>query len=423
MFRDERARDQVTAAENWEGVVAHRSATMLATKTKASATIWHGPANTRERVRRTQASAMRRAVVRFSEENTKEARERVVSDSLAYKGTLGNGFTLHSPMVAVALERLGASASAIEGQAAYAKEKNARYELIPIEAVPSSDLVINETNWRERCNSGGDGEMAFRVFWTDQIQRRGSDAAIKLCLGELSDGIHSRLHHGVIRLAYAVQGGHEAELAAALAAFCANYAALPLAESPKAPPHGDLMRAMGEISSGREELLGTSGPPRPEGMGKKYSRNLSDPALRSRLSGASGLSSEDGIEAFVRLTVLLYLTKPNILTLHMMTGLHALIVLEEFYDKREDFERSLLVHWHSVLALYLAIKAPRVIASAEEVAPAIQRKETSWETLVHQVTSQVKGDHDIKLVDTAVDLSSRFPSLEHELRLAASTVM
>merc|ERR1711959_887730 len=273
------------------------------------------------------------------------------------------------------------------------------------------DLVINETNWRERCNSGGDGEMAFRVFWTDQIQRLGSASAIKLCLGELSDGVHSRLHHGPIRLAYAVQGGHEAELAAALAAFCVNYAALPLAESPKATPPDDLMRAMGEISSGRDGLLGTSGPPRPEGMGKKYSRNLSDPALRSRLPGASGLSSEEGIEAFVRLTVLLYLTKPNILTLHMMTGLHALIVLEEFY-------RSLLVHWHSVLAMYLAIKAPRVIASAEEVAPVIQRKETSWETLVHQVTSQVKGDHDIKLVDTAVDLSRRFPSLEHELRLA-----
>ena len=167
---------------------------MMATKTKASATIWHGPANTRGGVLRTQPSAtiwqgpantrggVRRtqAIATGREESTKEARERVVSDSLFYKGTLGNGFTLHSPMVAVALERLGASASAIEAQAAYAKEKNARYELIPIEAVPSSDLVINEMNWRERCNSVGEGEMAFRVFWTDQIQRFGSAMAIKL---------------------------------------------------------------------------------------------------------------------------------------------------------------------------------------------------------------------------------------------------
>merc|ERR1712060_771079 len=379
------------------------------TKTKASWTRWHGLANTRRRV---MATATGRAVVRFPEEVTKEAKDKVVTDSLAYKSTLGNGFTLHTSMVAFALERLGASATAIEAQAEYAKEKNARYELIPIEAEPS-DLVINETNWRERCNSGGEGEMAFRVFWADRIQ----------CLGELSDGVHSRLHHGVIRLAYAVQGGHEAELAAALAAFCVNYAALPTPAESKAPPHGDLMHAMGEISSGWGSLLGTSGPSRPEGTGKKYSRNLSDLALRSHLPGASGVPSREGIEAFVRLTVLLYLTKPNILTLHMITGLHALIVLEEFYDKREDFDRSLLVHWHSVLALYLAIKAPRVIASVEEVAPAIQRKERPWETLVHHVTSQVKGDHDIKLVDTAVDLSRRFPNLEHELRLAASTVM
>merc|ERR1712048_787935 len=52
-----------------------------------------------------------------------EAARKQVEDSLKYKATLGNGFSLHIPMVSIAMARLGASEEEIKAQSDYVLQK------------------------------------------------------------------------------------------------------------------------------------------------------------------------------------------------------------------------------------------------------------------------------------------------------------
>mmetsp|Transcript_12284 Transcript_12284/g.34197 ORF Transcript_12284/g.34197 Transcript_12284/m.34197 type:complete len:181 (+) Transcript_12284:864-1406(+) len=157
---------------------------------------------------------------------------------------------------------------------------------------------------------------------------------------------------------------------------------------------------------------------RPEGVGKAWQRMMKDPEVLSRVPCVIGLSSGDGLNWLVRHAVYLYLTRPNIFTLHMVTGLHALVVLKQYYDE-EDFETALECHWMSVACVFLAVKAPEIISLARARAKyPIQ----SWDALIDLVTSTVHGDHEIKAVDTALDMSKRFPMLSEEFELAGSIV-
>merc|ERR1711959_589873 len=71
-----------------------------------------------------------------------------------------------------------------------------------------------------------------------------------------------------------------------------------------------------------------------DGLAKKYGAFMSDPLYLRRvpaLEPSGLLSSAEGLAEFVRHVVELYLCKPNILSLHMVTGLHAFIVLKPYY--------------------------------------------------------------------------------------------
>jgi len=224
----------------------------------------------------------------------------------------------------------------------------------------------------------------------------------------------------VIRLAYAVQGGQEEEIAAALAAFCVNYNPLPALEGHPAPApvHAEDTDGMDLFAEVASLLDDDPAGRRPEGVGKAWQRMMKDPEVLSRVPCVIGLSSGDGLNWLVRHAVYLYLTRPNIFTLHMVTGLHALVVLKQYYDE-EDFETALECHWMSVACVFLAVKAPEIISLARARAKyPIQ----SWDALIDLVTSTVHGDHEIKAVDTALDMSKRFPMLSEEFELAGSIV-
>jgi len=390
-------------------------------------------------VPRVQASAVRRPKAGVA--RSASATAEVFRDSHQFKATLRNGFSLHAPMVALALERLGASEAEILAQFSRSREKNGRYGLIPIAGEDLGHLEgdVSEANWLQLCNSSGLGEKSFRDFWFSKIGGQGVVESARLCFAALSpDGTHSRLHHGVIRLAYAVQGGTEEEVAAALAAYSVNYDPLvPFVWSPSSF-HSPVEALRHLRSQGIPQVTA--------GTGKKYARFLKDPQVLSNVPRLSGLGTKQGLGDFVTCVLLFYITKPNIFTLHLITGLHALIVLKDVLmldDKVsfllcsaltdrlpcahsrffsfcvfQSFEAALLSHWVSVVVMYYSHKCVE-IDTGIETAPPPRSGALAWEEVVRGAI-QKGGDHDIKFADTLVDLKSRYPDLETLLLRAAS---
>jgi len=365
-------------------------------------------------VPRVQASAVRRPKAGVASSQKASATAEVFRDSHQFKATLRNGFSLHAPMVALALERLGASEAEILAQFSRSREKNGRYGLIPIAGEDLGHLEgdVSEANWLQLCNSSGLGEKSFRDFWFSKIGGQGVVESARLCFAALSpDGTHSRLHHGVIRLAYAVQGGTEEEVAAALAAYSVNYDPLvPFVWSPSSF-HSPVEALRHLRSQGIPQVTA--------GTGKKYARFLKDPQVLSNVPRLSGLGTKQGLGDFVSCVLLFYITKPNIFTLHLITGLHALIVLKDVLmldDK--SFEAALLSHWVSVVVMYYSHKCVE-IDTGIETAPPPRSGALAWEEVVRGAI-QKGGDHDIKFADTLVDLKSRYPDLETLLLRAAS---
>merc|ERR1711959_797826 len=159
-----------------------------------------------------------------------------------------------------------------------------------------------------------------------------------------------------------------------------------------------------------------------DGLAKKYGAFMSDPLYLRRvpaLEPSGLLSSAEGLAEFVRHVVELYLCKPNILSLHMVTGLHAFIVLKPYYTE-EDFEKALRTHWTSTGVLYLSMKAPPL-----EKAPSASTstgRMVSWDALAaHAIGS--RADHDIKFVDTCLFLHGAFPGHADLIQRAASTLV
>merc|ERR1711959_857479 len=258
----------------------------------------------------------------------------------------------------------------IESHHAYAMGKNARYELVPIEeegepSTSTSAVVVTDENWLSLCNMGGLHEVSFRRYWRGEIARSGRAASVSKLLSRFTDAVHSRLHHGAIRLAYAVEmrtqqeKKKDEEIAVALAAFCANHSRLRWTqqEEEEETTKGRSATSMSEAFQQMRRAVRNQEVPLDQKMGfsKKYGAFMSDPLyLRSvpALEPSGLLSSAEGLGEFVRHVMELYLCKPNILSLHMVTGLHALIVLKPYYTE-EDFEKALRTHWTSTGVLYL----------------------------------------------------------------------
>jgi len=352
-----------------------------------------------------------------------EAARKQVEDSLKYKATLGNGFSLHIPMVSIAMARLGASEEEIKAQSDYVLEKFERYKYFRIEDEKVSNLsamdAITEENWLVWCNNASHNEQAFRTFWYKQITLLGQEAVVNMCTSQLTDAVHSRLHHGPIRLAYAMDLGSKKEVAAALAAWCCNYKRLPAVAHKTVSP--TVQHAFQEIqhrllSSGAlRELISAKG-----GFAKKYWKYSDDPCVLCEIPAVAGLSTDSGLQNFVYCVLDFYLQKPNILSLHMVTGLHALLVLRPYYTS-VSFEKALHTHWCSLGILYLCRKAPPL--------PELQLQEDGqsqklkvWDELTEHVLKS-KSDHDIKFLDTCLYLGKKYPDLLPHIRAAASTLM
>ncbi len=131
----------------------------------------------------------------------------------------------HVPMVLEAMARLGAS-----------RDRLAEYERYYVDVhrvpfPPAASAPITAADWRSHLGDRS-RETDYRQFFAREVDRLGSDAAIRHYMPVLADGVAASATHGLMRLAYAVLRDDDDEIAIALGYWAAPYLALPVLAHP-----------------------------------------------------------------------------------------------------------------------------------------------------------------------------------------------
>ncbi len=163
---------------------------------------------------------------------------RARRDSVEFPHLLAN----HVPMVLIALDRMGASPERLESW--YATYRDA-HRLPPVP--PSVAPITPDTFEAALANRGREAD--WRAFFAGEVGRLGLPTAIRAYVPRLVGGVAASALHPLMRLAYAVLKGDEAEGAVALAYWATCY--LPLPPAGRAAPDTDdpaeILAAVGGI--------------------------------------------------------------------------------------------------------------------------------------------------------------------------------
>jgi len=364
--------------------------------------------------------------------------------SRAYRGGHDNGYSVHAPMAALALARLGASAQEVTAFAQHSLEDGARrFGVTPVpqprgqhgsrarasssgpELLEAVDVGLDAT-WGVLMSDGawrllaGDArwEGSLRGFFLCELEREGVADVLHRFLPEIMPGIDSRLFHGAIRLAYAVELGDLEEVAAALA-----YAVVSLTPALEPPaPQGQVAAVSAQEGFARLQELHHDHAVFPRrlfmmGPGRVLENSMAQasiPDLEVPVNFASMGAETTFFERYLEDTLEFYLQEANIYTLHAVTSLHALHTLRPYMGSA-DFAAGLRRHWRWLASLYVASKAPTL--SRGSVLPA---GKLPWPVLLESARTGL-DDHEIKFLDTANQLSEALPGVAGRLHLAAST--
>lgn len=229
-------------------------------------------------------------------------------DQYAYLSPVHRGgFTNHLPMQLIALQRLGASDQTLEQVAA----KSAPH----LETAAKPDAVtITSDNYRNYLGHIS-AWSALRDFVAVEIAAHGLNKVLNHYVPQHLKGLVGGSFHGLIRLAYALECGHIPEIAAGLAYLLAAYQEMPeQAQARWALPAA--LRLVNELK------------PKPSSQNRLIVDEIMT-AAGTALYAQHGLdeSSQD-MSALASCALSQYLTAPNIDTLHLVTSVHALRVVQ-----------------------------------------------------------------------------------------------
>lgn len=293
---------------------------------------------------------------------------RLLDANLALPPEYDDELTNHLPMALHALAELGADAACLHGFFERYARRFAGRSADPREAEPVHDWLP--------LRGQPDSFAVLRATFAAQLARVGRDALLRSVLPALLPGVAAAAFHGAIRTAHAVQSGHGAELAHALAYW--GWRWQPLADGDPGPalpmPHwlealeaaGPSWRGSGGLISQRMTQASASAPYRQLAMRVPITPALPEPLW---------------VFAAAR-----YAATRNFTVLHMVTGLRALHVLWPWVDQPGPALREAV---KAFTAAYLAAGVP-----ATDLPP---QGERAWPDLVGQAIVS-EDDHVIKLV-------------------------
>jgi hypothetical protein len=243
----------------------------------------------------------------------------------------GNRLANHLPMALLALDRLGADAATLTCFAdGYARK------LLP--AAESSSAL----DPHDALGSSGDYPR-FVLFFQDRIREAGLDAVLHDWVPVLVPGLAASAFHAMIRLAYAIEGGLDDEIALALAYWASEYVTLPL---PLAPGEGTL----DEIAE-RLRLAMAGHVFKPGIIIDKMLEIAWGPALAG---AAVQPIAAPQLSDIARFALQAYSRREDFTLLHIVTGCHAFRIVQGYANDQAQARRYL---WQAVLAAWLTVAA------------------------------------------------------------------
>jgi hypothetical protein len=299
-----------------------------------------------------------------------ECRE-LLTASHRYAPLYGDRLANHLPMALVALDRLGADAAT---RRRFADGYGRR--LVPA-AVSSSGLDPHDV-----LGSSGDYPR-FLIFCQDRIREAGVDAVLHDWVPVLMPGLAASAFHCMIRLAYAIEGGLEGEIARALAYWASEYAALPLSLEPGEGTLDDIAE--------RLRIKVADHAFKPGIIIDKMLEIAWDPTLAGAVIQPAAPPSLREIAAF---GLEAYRRREDFTLLHVVTGCHAFRIVQSYASDKALARRYL---WQAVLAAWLTVvAAPQGRTPAGSDAPAAGEEAIAARAILSS------DDHVIKLCYSAL---------------------
>jgi hypothetical protein len=188
----------------------------------------------------------------------------------------------------------------------------------------------------------------------------GADALIRDVFPVVADGIAAAAFHGLIRLAYGIETGHNGEIAAGLATLCARYAPLgiSLGAAPEAASTGAgfvrISSALTGCNFTGQGIIGRM---------QAAAADLNFIASLSRLD----LPPAGLLRDLARLAIRLYWQTADFTVLHLVTTCHAARVV--FGEHPELLtEKAAEALWLAACAAYASIGAPLPLSPSPSAA-------------------------------------------------------
>lgn len=245
-----------------------------------------------------------------------------------YAGALSD----HLPMALCALAALERPMEQIE---AFHDRYATRLSALP----PDSQPIDQWEDHIGKTSSYGD----LLRYFLSSVEVRGIDAVVRAHLPQLVAGLSADAFHPLIRLAYGVDFGHPAEVAAGLAYLAAVHRPLP--EPRWAPGDVPLMEVL-RINADDGDIKGF-----------RFRERMFSPRMEELLATASiaGPGAPETLTSMAALVVQLHLNTRDFFALHLVTACHALRLCLPFLD---DVEGAIGHFQRAVVAAHAVIGAP-----------------------------------------------------------------
>lgn len=229
------------------------------------------------------------------------------------------------------------------------------------------------------------------------LEKRDIEEYAKTILNKYGFGLSSGLFHTIIRFAYAVEGYRldpllSKELERSLAYYVTAYRKADLFT--RRIDASLIKEEMQELVNDKDikTILGKQ-----ETLGKKIKALYSEKDFMDRGFVIDG-GAEEKIDGLLELLIPTYYFSGNIVVLHCITGLHAIIVLKDYFD---DYEKTLDILTTSIITHLLTIKYHKYIRSIDNFT------QLSWDA-IQSVASDEIDVHAVKLAYSAKQLDRLF---------------
>ncbi|NBG88592.1 questin oxidase family protein [Isachenkonia alkalipeptolytica] len=298
------------------------------------------------------------------------------------------GLVNHLPMGQFALYQLTKDLSRV---ASYTEFYNDRFHVDPVSESFTPATSIHG------CLGNREAYEACLALMEDEVKTHGSEAMIEKILNAYPLGMSSGLFHVTIRLAYGKEGASydEAlteEISRALAYYVTAYRAV--TPFHRKVPRDRLHENMNSLI---KSPLVEKNLRQNSSLGKTMKTLYQSPAYRDQGFLIQG-TVEEKVLGLLDLCLPAFDHTKSIVALHCITGLHALLVLKDYF---QDFEKALDIYTTAVITHLLTIDG--VAFPKPDHGPVLP----SWGELIAKGASS-KDVHTIKFTYTCHELYQRY---------------